>query len=135
MGIRRGTGYTLWTGCALLGVALILALKTAVFVAGSAHAQGQVIGLEPGQKAGVAPQVRFTAADGGAVEFTSAVASSPPSHRPGERVGVLYDPANPRHAEIEGFFTLWSPAAVFAAVGLVVLALGRIGFVMRSSGR
>jgi hypothetical protein len=39
----------------LLGVALILAVKNAIFVVGAAHAPGQVIGLEPGQNAGLAP--------------------------------------------------------------------------------
>jgi hypothetical protein len=132
MGIRRTRSYyTLWSGGILLCVALILAIKTAHFVFGAAHAPGDVLSLVPGPKAGVAPHVRFTAASGSAVEFTSAVASSPPSHRVGEQVMVLYDPANPQHAEIEGFFTLWSPPVAFGAVGLVVLVLGLLGFTMR----
>lgn len=132
MGIRRRRSYyTLWTGGVFLCVALILAIKTAHFVSAAAHAQGDVVSLQLGQKAGVAPHVRFNAADGSAVEFTSGVASNPPSHRVGERVTVLYDPANPHHAEIEDFFTLWSSSAAFGAVGLVVLLIGLLGFTMR----
>lgn len=126
----RGRIYTLWTGSVCVVVALVLAAKTAHFESRAASATGAVIGLEPGQKAGMAPRVRFVAADGSQVEFTSAVASSPPSHRPGERVPVLYDPTDPKHAEIKGFFTLWSPAAAFGGIGVVMLGLWGLGFAM-----
>ena len=47
-----------------------------------------------------APVVEFDHA-GKKYRFKDSVSSNPPSYRTGQRVGVLYDPADPRDARID----------------------------------
>jgi len=68
------------------------------------------------------PVVRFTAADGRAVQFTSDVgADDSPDYRVGDAVRVRYDPSNPAQAKLDSLVGLWSPAVGSIIFGLVVL--------------
>ncbi len=123
-------------GAGLLVLTGGLWMETRAFVAGAARAKGEVTELEERRSGGDSsptyrPTVRFLAADGTEVTFQSSTSSNPPSHRVGDEVGVLYEPGNPRHAEIDSFFDLWlGPliagilGAVFTLVGIGVGAAG-----------
>ena len=65
-----------------------------------------------------APVVRFTAGDGHEIEFHGR-GGSERGFTQGDRVAVIYDPANPIRASIVSFLDLWLPAAV--AFGVAVL--------------
>jgi Protein of unknown function (DUF3592) len=60
------------------------------------------------------------------VEFKDSVGSSPPSHRPGDKVTVLYLPGSPQQDTIidRGIWWNWAiPGIVFLFAAFVVLIL------------
>ena len=69
--------------------------------------------------------VGFDIPGGGHREFRDSVGSNPPTHRGGDKVTVLYDPGNPKHAIIDR--GIWNWAASGGCVGggalLVFIAL------------
>lgn len=124
-------------GLGAAGVVLLLAgfflfESTRRFIAGADEAQGTVISLErsrssSGSGSTYRPVVEFTASTGSRIEFTGGVASNPPSHRVGESVTVLYNPADPQSARIKSFVQLWFGSLLVLALGLL---FGAIGFTM-----
>lgn len=78
-------------GLAALGLAVRFGMDTRAFIAGAARADGTVIELVAGSddsSTTYRPTVRFTAADGREITFTSSTGSSAPSHREGDVVSV-----------------------------------------------
>jgi hypothetical protein len=62
--------------------------------------------------------VRFDASDGREIEFHGRGGSGT-DYAEGDRVTVIYDPANPMRAHIVSFIDLWLPSAVcFGVVAL-----------------
>ena len=126
-------------GAGLLAVAVWGYVSTRRFVAGAARTTGTVIKLAERRetdrgrtRTSYAPVVRFVTARGVHGEFPSRLGSNPPAYRVGDRVPVLYNPADPREAAIATFLSLWLftllfgfVGTVFAGIGAVMLALGR----------
>lgn len=106
-------------GVVCLGAGLIPALRTRGLLESGAQAQGTVVDVEKDTSSGGSttynPVVRFTAADGRTVEFTSAVGYS---RKPdiGGAVPVRYRPGDPEQAEIDRA-TMWMIPAAFGLVG------------------
>lgn len=82
------------------------------------------------------PVVRYWLPDGRLVDFRSPQGSSPPAVRRGQQVVVLYDPADPTNARLEGilsggclnsFFVVFGAVFVLlaAAIALVLLFVVR----------
>jgi hypothetical protein len=93
---------------------------------------GTVVGLVEKKPSGkrrplYAPVVRFRPS-GEAVEreFTSRSGSRPASHRMGDTVQVLYDPANPSHACLQN----WDDSNARLAVAVYTLVSVVAGFLM-----
>jgi len=70
-----------------------------------------------------APRVRFHARDGKAVDFVSSISSSPPRYVVGDRVSVIYDPANPSRARINSFWDLWFLPMILGVLSMFNLVL------------
>ncbi|WP_405148317.1 DUF3592 domain-containing protein [Sphaerisporangium sp. NBC_01403] len=71
------------------------------------------------------PVLRFTTEDGEQIEAESPVGSNPPPARPGDRVPIIYDPADPTQVRIDS--VLGGGAllgALLAGFGLLLLVLG-----------
>ena len=113
-------------GVVCLGAGLIPALRTRGLLESGAQAQGTVVDVKKGTNSGqyssgqyggstYNPVVRFTAADGRTVEFTSAVGYSR-SPDIGGAVPVRYRPGDPEQAEIDRA-TMWMIPAAFGLVG------------------
>ena len=66
------------------------------------------------------PEVTFTTAEGKQVKFTSSVTSRADHYKPGDKVTVYYQAADPEDAFIGSFGHLWSVAIIFALSGIVV---------------
>ena len=62
--------------------------------------------------------MHFKTAEGREIEFFGRGGSGT-SYSKGDRVTVIYDPANPSRARILSFIDLWTPAAVSWAVVLL----------------
>lgn len=99
------------------------------FIRGSSVATGVVVALraEPDgtdiQPLGY-PQVRFQAASGREITFESRMARGGSAWTVGDSVSVRYLVAHPEIAELDSFVALWGATTLFAALALVLLAVG-----------
>jgi hypothetical protein len=112
-------------GLALLGLAALILVRTLAIAAVGERAEGVVVGnlwSRSGHPTARAI-VRFEG-DGEAVEFTSAVGTSPPLHHVDDRVTVFYWPGKPGVAVIAGFAEWYLRPMVLAGFGLVLTAMG-----------
>ena|SRR6266540_2186099 len=75
------------------------------------------------ERVSYAPVVRFTTGDGRDIEFHGRGGGAT-AFGQGDRVTVIYDPANPIRARIVSFLDLWLPAA--AAFGVAILFGGSV---------
>ena len=67
------------------------------------------------------PVVEFQTSGGESIRFRSSYGSRPPAHRVGDTVGVYYDAADPRKAEVAGEGTVL--VFVFLGLGGLFLAV------------
>jgi hypothetical protein len=70
------------------------------------------------------PVVRFTDQNGSQHEFISSSGSNPPSYPEGEKVELLYLPAEPESAQINDFFSLWAGSIILGGLGGVFFVIG-----------
>jgi hypothetical protein len=70
------------------------------------------------------PVVRFTDQNGSQHEFISSSGSNPPSYPEGEKVALLYLPAEPGSAIINEFFSLWAGPIILGGLGIVFFVIG-----------
>jgi Protein of unknown function (DUF3592) len=125
---------TLWmwraslaAGVVFIIVGAVLLVFTVRFVADAERATGTVVDLDRRRSSSDGallfyPVVRFTTANGEAIEFVDSTGSRPPLETPGDRVEVLYDPDDPNDAELSGIFHVWLVPA-----GLLVLGSAFLG--------
>lgn len=114
-------------GLGMLLGALIWYRSTSTFIQEAVIAEGTVVKLVPVRSDGSTtyrPTVRFTAAAGQVVEFSSSSSSRPPAYAVGEKVKVYYRPQEPRDAKISGFFSLWGGSLILGLMGGVFSAIG-----------
>lgn len=68
------------------------------------------------------PVIEFEIADGGGkTRFTDGVGSFPPDYAAGERLAVLYNPANPQEARVYSWKRIWLVPGLFIFIGLLPL--------------
>jgi Protein of unknown function (DUF3592) len=121
----------LLAGVASAIFSLVLFFRTLRFLRVSVEAEGRISRLERTSTGGgkfgqymYAPVFFFTAADGKTYTVISKATTYSPSFGIGERVSVLYDPANPEDARIHTFFQTWGNAVVLGICGLFFVATG-----------
>jgi hypothetical protein len=113
---------------------------TRSFISRAAETEGRVIALDRSRSGSGSssttyrPVVEFTSGTGKRIEFTSNVGSNPPSHRVGDSVKVLYNPADPDSARIKSFFQLWFVFIIFFVLGLIFAAIGLTMILVRARG-
>ena len=128
-------------GCLWAGVSALITQRRKR--AASASASGVVVELQkqvfnPGSGGVYCPTIEFSTASGEVVRFESSYGTMPASHKVGQAVKVLYDPKEPRTAEIESGLSNWLVPGcllVFAAGAIFfsVMFLG-LHFLISSSG-
>lgn len=84
------------------------------------------------ERSSYAPVIRFATTDGREIEFHGRGGSGT-AFAEGDRVTVIYDPANPIRARIVAFLDLWLPAAV--AFGVAALFGGAVWLSRRARRR
>ncbi|HRD98585.1 MAG TPA: DUF3592 domain-containing protein [Rubrivivax sp.] len=128
---RRWGVFLLALGLLALLFAGVVTAKRLAFLGRAHSAPGVVVDMvrmssgrisQAGREA-TAPRVRFVL---GAAqhEFVSALGSYPPLFAAGDAVRVLYDPADPEHAEVDHPGQFWGPVLVSGVLGLLLSALG-----------
>jgi hypothetical protein len=127
--LRLVFGIFLGVGVLLLAIGAWLVQHTRQFIAGAATADGVVIAnvwsTSTDSSSGTAhPKVRFRTANGQEIVFVSSFGSSPPSYRVNEPVTVLYDPQDPEHASIRGFWSQWLAAVIVIGLGVIFAGIG-----------
>lgn len=97
-------------------------IQTISFVKRAATAPGQITEMKVENDVdGTMYQAIFTFTDQTGKTHTqrSDITESNPSFQAGEKVTVLYDPANPEESKIDSFTTLWLFPVIFGGGGLV----------------
>jgi hypothetical protein len=100
---RYAIPFLVLAGAGLLFLGAHLHRKTALFLETAERGQGVVVEMvsnDSSDSTTYSPVVEFEAG-GLRHRFKDSIGSNPPSHRRGERVAVLYDPANPGDARID----------------------------------
>jgi hypothetical protein len=121
----------------LVGVGMLIGAffwyrSTSTFLEEAATANGTVVDLARSRSSDSTtyrPVVQFISQNGERIEFISSSGSNPPSHTKGEKVEVLYLPAEPQKAEINGFFSLWGGSVIVGTLGGVFFLVG-IGIIL-----
>lgn len=101
--------------------------STAEFTAHAVHAEGTVAdqAYRSSSKGGTySPVVEFTDQQGQKIHFTGSIGSSSPAYARGDKVSVLYDPANPEHAHIDSFMENWFGPLLLGGLGSVFSLAG-----------
>ena len=109
----------------VIGIGFILAgiffqMRAAEFVEVAVEASGVVIALERKSGGSFSPVVEWTDHTGASRTFYSAMASHPPRYFEGERVTMMFDPADPKYpvnARIKSTLDIWGIAIFFAVFG------------------
>ncbi len=124
-------------GAAALVFGGAAAVESEVFARGAVSAEGTVVRLDwhvdmrrVRSTSGYEAVVRYRRPDGRTAELVDEAGSDPPAYSVGEKVRVLYDPADPSAAKIDDFRSLWLvpvAALVAGALALGVLAVMRSG--------
>ncbi|MBB3286793.1 MULTISPECIES: DUF3592 domain-containing protein [unclassified Rhizobium] len=70
------------------------------------------------------PRFTFRTTDGREVSFTSGVGSSSQQYAPGSRLAILYDPAQPNHAQADSLFGVWLQCVVLLPPAFLVILIG-----------
>jgi Protein of unknown function (DUF3592) len=119
----------LFLGTIAIAYGLKLWVDQRSFLRTAVHAQGTVVGLDHAPSGGHTPTyhpiVRYAASGGASVQFVSRFAYSQETYQLQQAVDVLYDPADPKNAEVDSnqfrYRVFLLPA--FGA-GLGVMAVG-----------
>jgi hypothetical protein len=127
----------------LVAVGIYQSKKIARLEVSGLRAPGQVVSLKDEYSSGGGGGhysyyaiVRFSTDKNVTLEFKDNVGSNPPSHRPGDKVTVLYLPDNPQREAIidRGIWWNWAiPGIVFLFAAFIVLIL--IGILRQSTSR
>jgi hypothetical protein len=73
------------------------------------------------------PLVEFTTPAGATLRFQSAFSSRPAMYQVGQTVPVLFNPSDPKKAEIDAWMSRWFQTVVLLGMGGIFLVLGTIG--------
>lgn len=123
-------------GLFFVGIAFYMYTDQTAFLAVSKTASGTVISnVSHSDDDGYtySPVVSFTTKEGELKQFESNNASEPPAYHVGEKIEVLYDPANPDHAQINNFFESWLGCIILGFIGAMFSIVGFIAIFFRGT--
>jgi hypothetical protein len=111
--------------------------SNAAFAAHASSADGTVTDLAYSSsskgKGTYRPVVEFTAPNGSKVHITGSGGSNPPAYARGDKVRVLFDPANPEQAKIDSFMEQSFGPLILGGMGAIfgLVGGGMVGFMVR----
>jgi hypothetical protein len=97
-------------------------IETFVFIRAAGRTAGTVIHLATTRNSDghtlYLPVFEYRTNDGTRYQFTSTIASRPPSYKIGDTATILYLRRNPQNAKVKSFVELWLMNIIFAVIGL-----------------
>jgi len=127
------------------GLSVHLGQNMKAFLTDATHASGKVVRMESvrssdsdgGTSYSYYPVVSFVTPDAERTEFRDSVGSNPPAYQRGDKIDVLYDPADPQQAIIDRGIMNWAAAAgcLMGAVLSLWLALRFFAGIRRQQTR
>ncbi len=104
----------------------------------SVQTNGVVLELKTGFATGggrrssvYSPVVKFQSSNGTSYTFTSSNWTSPSLFSVGDKIDVIYDPNNPKYANIKSFSQLWVTSILIFIVGIVPFIAG-LGILLKA---
>ena len=130
--LRIARLFVLTVVAVLLAVAAGLSIHKALFLKHSSVAQGEVIAsiarTDSEGTVNYCPQFNFVTADGRSYTVASSTCTNPASFAEHERVKVVFNPSNPKGAEIDSFLQIWFVPLVLGFIALAWLLFAAILF-------
>ena len=79
------------------------------------------------------PEFTYRTKDGQELTYKSSLGSSDQEYSKGDRITVLYDPAQPDHVEADSLFGVWLPPVLMLPPAFLVVLIGAaiLGFTKR----
>lgn len=122
-----------------IGIGVWFLIDAVAFTDSARTATGEVIAVTPHRDddggTTYTPRFAYTDADGVRRTGETHISSSTYDYAPGERVAILYDPADPRDVRIDDWFSLWGFPMIFIAAGLFSETVLVLIFVFRARRR
>ena len=118
-------------GAGLLAGAVYFYFDKKIFLEKAESTQGTVIEMiarRSDNSTTYCPVVSFKTKLGQEITFTSSISSNPPSYTVNEKVKILYDPADPKEAVINGFASLWLVPLILSTIGTIFFLIGSLSF-------
>jgi hypothetical protein len=128
---RVAAAILLIAGLGLVVLTVVVERHQEKIFAGALHTTGNVVAMLPKRSTSgsttYAPVVRYRTNDGTTRDFTSSVASNPPSYKIGDPVPVVYPPLNPRQADVDSWTSRWLLTLLCGGLALGFAVLGGLG--------
>jgi hypothetical protein len=111
------------TGVGLIIAAVVISIRTAVWMSRTKIAAGSIVGTEmsiddEGNKTWQ-PVISFVTDTGARCQFKSFIGGKEKDWKTGDAVQIRYDPANPRSAAIDRLFYLFLVPLVLSFIGVI----------------
>jgi hypothetical protein len=124
-------------GPTFLAATAVSFISTARFLAGTTTAQASFAGSKVrrgGVTAARSTKFSFRTRDG-QVAFVAGIGFTGQPYVDGQRVTIVYDPANPEHAELASFWSLWAVTLFLAPFALPFAGIPAAVFVLMRGRR
>lgn len=88
-------------------------------------------GVKLEQKYLYRPLVRFRTRDGRTIRFTPSITMRPAPYQVGDRISILYEPDQPKRAQINRFVYLWFYSIMFITFGFFTMGMGLLFYLLQ----
>jgi hypothetical protein len=126
--MKKFINYSTGLGLILLAVAAFSYMREVSFLKATENATGTVVDLYYSSSTNgggsFCPVIDFNTKAGEPVRYYGNVCSQPPAYDIGDKIDVVYDPADIKHVAIDAFWSEYLGAIIFAGIGLPFFLLG-----------
>lgn len=113
-------------GILLVGVGAVSSIRTLVFLNRAVPDVGEIVELVERKNFSrdtlYAPVFTFRDNTGETHTVFSSIARAIPAGDVGDTIPILYDPGNPKNAEVNNFISIWGLSIIFGSLGVVFIA-------------
>ena len=122
-----------FTGFVMIIIGAFLVVNEQLFLGNVEKTTGRVTGFDVSTDSdggdSYCPVVEFTTRAGQTVSYDSNFCSAPPAYSVGQQVNMIYDPRNPKNAQLQGFFEAYTAPLVVGGLGFLFFGIAVFGTV------